>query len=298
VTDSFEDRDLEVRGLKLRVRIGGPASGAPILLVHGWMDTGRSFDRLVPFLHAAGYKTHALDLRGHGDSSWVQPGGFYHFVDYLGDIDGALDALDLRGPIRFIGHSMGGALGMIYAAARPGRISRAALLDGMPLLIKASEIPERLTAYLDDLKTIRRVRRTVQSLAHAAERLRKVSPALQEDAALLLAEAGVSPDPKQENKLAWKWDPWLRAHSPIPLTEAAFAELLPLIQAEILILRADHTWLPEPAELKERLGRLTAPLAVHSVAGTSHHLHIEKAGEVATRIVEAWRTRAQVAGGF
>jgi pimeloyl-ACP methyl ester carboxylesterase len=285
VTDSLEIRDLEVRGLQLRVRIAGPSNGAPILLVHGWMDTGRSFDRLVPFLHAAGYQTHALDLRGHGDSSWVQPGGFYHFVDYLGDIDGALDALGLPGPIHFIGHSMGGALGMIYAAARPDRISRAALLDGMPLLIKASEIPDRVTAYLDDLKTIPRVRRTVQSLAHAAERLRKV----QEDAALLLAEAGVSPDPKQGNKLAWKWDPWLRAHSPMPLTEAALSELLPLIKAEILILRADHTWLPEPGELKERLGRLTAPLTVLSVAGTSHHLHLEKAEEVAALILDAWR---------
>jgi pimeloyl-ACP methyl ester carboxylesterase len=289
VTDSLEIRDLEVRGLQLRVRIAGPANGAPVLLVHGWMDTGRSFDRLVPLLHAAGYQTHALDLRGHGDSSWVQPGGFYHFVDYLGDIDGALDALELPGPIHFIGHSMGGALGMIYAAARPDRISRAALLDGMPLLIKASEIPDRLTAYLDDLKTIPRVRRTVPSLAHAAERLRKVSPALQEDAALLLAEAGVSPDPNQGNQLAWKWDPWLRAHSPIPLTEAAFAELLPRIKADLLILRADHTWLPEADELKQRLSRLTAPLAIESVKGTSHHLHIEKAEEVAARILDAWK---------
>jgi len=42
---------------------------------------------------------------------------------------------------------------------------------------------------------------------------------LSEKAARHLAEGGIGPDPEQENALAWKWDPLLRAHSPLPISE-------------------------------------------------------------------------------
>jgi pimeloyl-ACP methyl ester carboxylesterase len=70
------DRDVVVRGLRLRVRERG--EGAPCVLLHGWLDHLGSFDALAPQLPG---RTIAYDARGHGDSAWAGPGGLYHIVD-------------------------------------------------------------------------------------------------------------------------------------------------------------------------------------------------------------------------
>src|SRR5512141_2311782 len=102
----------DVHGLKLHALDRG--EGPLTLLLHGWLDHAGSFDLLAPLLPG---RTVALDFRGHGGSEWVGAGGFYHFVEYVGDIDGVLDALGADA-VRIVGHSMGGAVGLLYAAAR------------------------------------------------------------------------------------------------------------------------------------------------------------------------------------
>ena len=301
----LRERDLEVRGLRLHLRERGPEGGPVCVLLHGWLDSAASFDRLAPLFSAAGLRTLALDLRGHGDSGWVGAGGFYHVAEYVADLDGVLDALGLAGaggaggaapasgaggsaaPVRLVGHSLGATVALLFAAARPERVAHVALLDGLPIAVQPGEIPGRLTAYLSDLKGSRQ-RRAVSSLEQAAERVRKVSPLLSLDAALHLARTGIGPDLEQGGALAWKWDPWLRAHSPMPLLEVAFQELLPQVTAPVLLLRAGATWLPEEADLRARLGGLRGPLTVETAEGTSHHLHVELPGLVAARVLASW----------
>ena len=292
--------DLDIRGIRIRARLDGPQGAPACVLLHGWLDTSASFDRLAPLLHAAGMRTIALDARGHGDSSWVGAGGFYHFVEYIADLDAALDALSLalpvdahgrvRAPVRIVGHSMGASIALLYAAARPGRVSHLTLLDGIPMLVRPSEVPGRVVEYLDDLKAMSRARKTVASFDEGAARLRKTNPFLREDAAILLARAGISADPAQSNQLAWKWDPWLRAHSPLPFTEDIFRELLPTIHAPTLILRAAKTWLPDEPDLRERLTEINARCTIDTIAETSHHLHIESPEEVSRHILAAWKS--------
>ena len=300
-----------MRGLRLHVRERGPERGPACVLLHGWLDSCGSFDRLAPLLSARGVRTFALDLRGHGDSAWVGAGGFYHLAEYVADLDGVLDALGLAGgplapaaatgadpgaelerrPVRLVGHSLGATVALLYAAARPERVAHAALLDGLPIRVQPEEIPSRLTAYLSDLK-LPRNRRVVDSLAQAAARVRKVSPLLREDAALHLATTGVGPDATQGGQLSWKWDPWLRAHSPMPLLEPAFQALLPQVTAAVLVLRAGSTWLPEEAQVRERLAGLRGALTVATLAGTSHHLHLEEPEAVAAQVLAAWGSLA------
>jgi pimeloyl-ACP methyl ester carboxylesterase len=132
------ERNIDVRGLSLRLRERG--AGSLCTLVHGWLDHAGSFDRLAPLLPG---RTVAYDQRGHGDSSWAGAGAFYHFVDYVADLDGLVGALDAQGPIRLVGHSMGGAVALFYAALRPERVAHLTLLDGAPFAIHAREVPDR-----------------------------------------------------------------------------------------------------------------------------------------------------------
>src|SRR3954471_1363642 len=124
------ERNIDVRGLSLRLRERG--AGPLCTLIHGWLDHAGSFDRLAPLLPG---RTVAVDQRGHGDSSWAGAGAFYHFVEYLADLDGLLRELQLPGPVRLVGHSMGGAVSLLYAAARPELVAHVTLLDAAPLLI-------------------------------------------------------------------------------------------------------------------------------------------------------------------
>lgn len=271
---------IDVRGLKLHALERG--QGEPLLLLHGWLDHAHSFDLLAPLLPG---RTVALDFRGHGDSQWVGAGGFYHFLEYVADIDEVVEQLSPSAPIRIVGHSMGAAVGLLYAAARPARVAHLTMIDAVPLSIAAQEIPARLTTYLTDLRKTPRHRRRVDSVEDAAARLRRNNASLSAAAARVLAENGVSPDPEQDGMLAWKWDPLLRAHSPLPVTEEAIQLICAQAVAPILAIRAERGILPPEPELRARFPHLK--LSVQTIPETGHHVHLDAPQEVAKLIAAA-----------
>ena len=100
---------VDVDGLDLAyVEIAG--AEPPLLLVHGFTDTSRSFSLLAP--HLAGRRLILPDLRGHGGS---QAGGSYGVADFAGDIAGLIRRLRLSRPI-VVGHSLGAMVSIALAA--------------------------------------------------------------------------------------------------------------------------------------------------------------------------------------
>lgn len=273
---------LPVRGLELNALVRG--EGPLTVLLHGWLDHARSFDALAPLLPG---RTIALDHRGHGDSSWGPEAAFYHLVEYVADLDGALAVINAAsdGPVRIVGHSMGAIIGLLYAAARPDRVSHVTMIDGAPFIVTPPEVPDRISSWLEDLRGSRK-RRLVASFEDAEERLRRFNPQLPPAAAALLARGGVSADPAQGGQLAWKWDPLLRGHSPLPFTESILRALFARVQCPVLLVRADRGMLPEEAEVKRRLDTVRGLQVVSAPGG--HHVHLESPEEVARLITAAW----------
>src|SRR5690606_19945123 len=68
---------------------GAKRSSPPLLLAHGWMDVGASFQRFVDFLSTS-REVIALDWRGFGESK-AAPGDSYWFYDYYADLDAVID---------------------------------------------------------------------------------------------------------------------------------------------------------------------------------------------------------------
>jgi pimeloyl-ACP methyl ester carboxylesterase len=83
-------------------------SGSPVVLIHGWPLSGRSWEKQVPALVDAGHRVITYDRRGFGNSS--QPWGGYDYDTFAADLDVLLVHLDVRNAT-LVGFSMGGGEG-------------------------------------------------------------------------------------------------------------------------------------------------------------------------------------------
>src|SRR5215470_18193585 len=62
---------IETSLLEIAYETGGPEKGPPVLLIHGWPDDVRTFDKVAPALQAAGFRTFAPWLRGFGPTRFL-----------------------------------------------------------------------------------------------------------------------------------------------------------------------------------------------------------------------------------
>jgi pimeloyl-ACP methyl ester carboxylesterase len=138
---------LQVRGIRHRLTCWGPAEAPPIVLLHGWLDTGATWQFLVDCL-PDGWAFVAPDWRGFGGSERAASG--YWFPDYFADLEVLLDALSPGEPARVIGHSMGGNIASMYGGIRPQRLQWLVNLEGMGLpRTKPDQAPERYAKWLE-----------------------------------------------------------------------------------------------------------------------------------------------------
>ncbi len=100
----------------------GPGDGEVVLLLHGFPQSGRSWELVAPRLHDAGYRTLAPDQRGY--SPGARPTGRRAYaVDEL--VADAVAAIDAAGADRahVVGHDWGAVVGWALAARHPDRVA-------------------------------------------------------------------------------------------------------------------------------------------------------------------------------
>jgi len=116
-------------------------SGRPVVLIHGWPLSGRSWEAQVPALVSAGYRVVTLDRRGFGKSS--QPWEGYDYDTFAADLDVLMRHLDLR-DATLVGFSMGGGEVVRYLSTYgTDRVAKAVLAAAVPpYLYKSADNPE------------------------------------------------------------------------------------------------------------------------------------------------------------
>ena len=121
-----EDLRFDRGGRDLAALRYGTRGGTRVLALHGWLDNAMSFAPLAAQLPELDLV--ALDLPGHGHSAHRPPRTWYHYIDYLDDALLALDALGWDRCV-LLGHSLGGAVASVLAAARPERVEGLLLIE-------------------------------------------------------------------------------------------------------------------------------------------------------------------------
>jgi len=106
---------------------GDEGTSPPVLLLHGWAGSRRSFAALLPLLPRQ-VRAVALDLRGHGDAG--KPPTGYDLPSLARDVVAALDALDLPHAV-LVGASSGGYVAQQVAVDAPQRLA-GLVLAGAP----------------------------------------------------------------------------------------------------------------------------------------------------------------------
>ena len=99
----------------------GPASGKPVIMVHGGLANADYFGAVIPYLVNAGFHVIAVDSRGHGRSTRSsQP---YSYELMASDVVGLLDALHIP-RADLVGWSDGGIIGLVMAMRYPEHLNR------------------------------------------------------------------------------------------------------------------------------------------------------------------------------
>lgn len=111
-------------GLQLDYIDLGPREGAPVVFLHGYLDSWRIWEAVLQHLDP-GYRIVAPTLRGFGDSDKPEEG--YDMASFVEDIDQFLTGMAL-GPSIVVGHSMGGLIAHYLAVAHPQHVRKLVLV--------------------------------------------------------------------------------------------------------------------------------------------------------------------------
>lgn len=261
--------------LALSAQVWGDDALSPLLALHGWLDNAGSFALLAPLL-ARRFRVIALDLPGHGHADHLAPGASYHYLDYVGVVLAAADALQLD-RYTLLGHSLGAGIAALAAAAMPERIERLLLIEGLgPLGDDGSHTLQRFRDSLtprDDKRKPLRVFRDIEQAVDA----RSMVSGLPAELARPIVERGLI-----ETEGGWRWrsDPQLTRPSAVRLAEPQIHALLRGIEAPTALLLAQPATSYLPSALMQARAACVADIVTTSMAG-GHHLQLEHPQAVA-----------------
>lgn len=263
-------------------------NGRNIVLLHGFLDAAGSWDLVAPRLVEEGYEVWAIDLRGHGEGHRIDPHDYYHFPDYLLDVDGLLAAhRELTSPFVLVGHSMGGMVATLFAGAFPERVSHLVNIEGVgPPETDAETTPERMRGFLEGVRSIREKPAAAPlPRADMLRRLELAHPKL--DPTLLASRLPHLTAEDADGRLVWRYDPLHRTRGPFPFRVSMFRRFAERITAPVLYVTGGTNGFRVTGE-DERL----------ACFGSLHRVDFEEAGHMVhwtrpTELAAAIHTHAQ-----
>jgi pimeloyl-ACP methyl ester carboxylesterase len=269
-------------GLTYQVLEWGEGNEHTVLLLHGFLDLAWGWEEVAGLLGER-YRVIAPDLRGHGDSDWIGAGGYYHFPDYVADVDDLVRRLG-PGRLSVVGHSMGGSVASYFAGARPDRVHRVALLEGLGPPEVSGDPAARVGLWIDAWRAARtKPPRRMASVDEAAERLRRHDERLDTARARRLAERGTR---AVEGGVAWKHDPLHLTLGPIPFRREYAEAFWQRIAAPVLAVDASHSRLRHASDEAARRLSLFRDVRTATIDDAGHMMQRHQPGALAALLAD------------
>lgn len=274
-----------VRDLEHHLTRWGPPHDRPIVLLHGWMDTGDTFQFLVDCMQGERAFV-APDWRGFGRSAW-EPHGYW-FPNYIADLDALLDVFTPDAPATIVGHSMGANIASLYAGVRPERVAKLVNIEGFGLMrTQPEQAAERYREWLDQLKSPPGFAGYASS-EQLAGFLARRNPRLAPDRAQFIARSWTERSANGEWNI--RSDPRHKVVNPVLYRREEAEACWSRITAPVLMLLAAHSeFLGRLGEdgAVDRLRTRFPEVRIEIVGDAGHMMHHERPEEVA-RLIESF----------
>lgn len=251
----------------------GNPEGFPLLALHGWLDNAATFAKVAPLLDLANIRFIALDLPGHGLSEHRPSGDIYHLLEYVVECEAFARAMNIR-QFDVLGHSLGGVIGLLWAAGSPNTIRKLALIDSLgPFAGKESKIAanfqEALEKTLSSMPPKKPIYQTIEDAITA--RMSGIGN-ISREAASCLVERGIK---KVAEGFTWRSDARLTHPSLVRFTEGQIEGFISGVECEVLCILASKGFIAVNEKGLKRLEFLKNQR--HCILEGGHHLHLDDA---------------------
>jgi pimeloyl-ACP methyl ester carboxylesterase len=248
-------------GVHLVADVRGDPEAWPVLFLHGGGQTRYAWGRTAETVAAQGWRTVALDLRGHGESDWA-PNGDYSFTSFCADTLAVADALG-KPPV-LVGASLGGMSAMLAEGTSDRTVSSGLVL--VDITPKANpEGIERIRSFmqsgLDGFATLEEAAEAIS--AYTPNREKRVNP------------SGLKKVLRQrDGRWYWHWDPAFIGHGRTEVVPDRLAGLLDVAMSNIHVPTLLVRGLLSDVVTKEGADELVARIPGATVVGVEGAAHM------------------------
>jgi len=271
------EHSFSIRGVDYCIHEWGSSKAPLLVYLHGWGDTGSTFQFVVDAL-GADWHVLAPDWRGFGRSSCECTS--YWFPDYLADLHALLGRISPGDPVRLIGHSMGANAGALYAGTMPERVQAFVNIEGFGLAdSKPADAPARYRAWIEGAKEAQ-LFSEYANLEALADRIMKRHPTLgAAEAAFVASEWAVQ---GTDGVARLRADPRHKLPNPVLYRRAEAEACWRAISAEMLVVVGSRSRFGREFDDATALPFPRCPSVV--IEGAGHMLHFEAPGALARAI--------------
>jgi pimeloyl-ACP methyl ester carboxylesterase len=247
------ERDLVVKGLRLRLLDWGGDARPPLLLLHGFTGNAHAWDTLAIALQPH-YRVLALDQRGHGDS---EPADVYNPVVAFDDLIGVVDQLGLTSLV-LVGLSMGGRNAMYFTSKRAAQVAKLVVVDIGPEVSARASAPSSGPPEPE----------TWDSIEQAAQHLYGSNPYPGIHFYRWVVSHSLRSRP--DGALVWKWHPSVKTRR--TTGDVDWWALLRTLTPPTLVLRGEHSTVLD-RDVAERMVKELPNGRLVEIARAVHTLH-------------------------
>ena len=248
-------------------------SGEPVLMIHGWPLSLKTWEHQSNALMAAGYRAMAYDRRGFGQSGLATGG--YDYDTFASDLNDFLREQDLSG-VTLVGFSMGGGEVARYIARYgEGRIRRAVLAAAVtPYLLKTDDNPDGVPEAQFDTMLAAVTKDRLNFLAEFVPNFYKgglLAPKVSDDVIL------------HAKTLAWPASPLGTQQCINAFAKTDFRADLAKITVPLLVVHGDHDQIVPFEKSGKRVPEFAKHAQVEVIGGAPHGLtetHAEKFNQI------------------
>jgi pimeloyl-ACP methyl ester carboxylesterase len=269
-----------VRGVDYQVSEWGDNSQPLLVLLHGFNDTGSSFQFFVDALEQDWFVI-APDWRGFGESRCRAQS--YWFPDYIADLDVLLDLYSPEDPVRLVGHSMGANVAGMYAGVMPERVAAFINVEGFGLPeSNPDNAPGNYRRWLERSKDMLAYS-TYEDFGQLAERIRKRNPRMGAAQALFVANLWAE---EEDGTVILRTDPAHRLPNAVQYRRAEAKACWAKIAAPVLVVTGAESDFFSKAKDHAGPNEIDAFDAAQSaeIPGAGHMVHFEQPGALAAAI--------------